>query len=356
MNRPFLSLRLVCAAAAACFLAAACSGSSTAPAPTPPPPPPALVLTCPSDQTSQSTTSQPIPMQYPAAASTGGTPPTQVACTPASGAIFNIGTTKVSCTATDSKAVTASCAFNVTLTVPPKISQTSFVAFGDSMTAGEVRSETSVPTAARLQFFRPLIIDPTKAYPTLLLKELQARYTGQAGAFVMYNAGVSGETAAAGVSRLPSIIDGGAYKVLMLMEGVNDFPNYQAALSAMQQMVEYGKRRGVLVYLATVPPENPHPVGCGGGDSILSANWAFVPPYDDGLRGLAGSEGISLVDVYAAFNGDVTTLVDCDGLHPTPAGYQVIADTFFKALEQTLEVAPTTTSTAVRTAPARKSR
>jgi len=293
-------------------------------------------------------------MQYPAATSTGGTPPTQVVCTPASGDVFNIGTTKVNCTATDSKAVTASCSFNVTLTIPPKISQTAFVAFGDSMTAGEIVSEGSVAVTLGgvTTWVRPLVVDDPKSYPTLLQNELRARYTGQAGAIAVRNAGKSLEKAVEGVSRLPTIVDGGAYKVLLLMEGVNDFPDYQSALGAMRNMVEYGKRRGLLVYLATVPPENPNTNACGkrGG------NWAFVDPYNDGLRSLASSEGVQLVDVNAAFGGDTTTLIDCDGLHPTPAGYQVIADTFYKSIQQTLEVASTPTSTSFRIAPVRKSR
>ena len=294
-------------------------------------------------------------MQFPAATSTGGTPPTQIVCTPASGAVFNIGMTPVSCTATDTKSVTAQCSFNVSVTVPPKISQTSFVAFGDSMTWGEVVSESSVAVTLGgiTSWVRPLQQDLSKAYPTLLLQDLKSRYTGQAGAIGVANAGVQGELAAQGVGRLPTVIDGGLYKVLLLMEGVNDFPNYQSALGSMQTMVEYGKRRGLLVYLATVPPENPNTNACGkrGG------NWAFVDPYNSGLRNLASSEAITLVDVNAAFGGDTTTLIDCDGLHPTPAGYQVIANTFFKSIQTTLEVTSSPTSTVFRkTAPARRSR
>ena len=333
---------------AAGLLAAACSGSSTAPTPPPPPPPPALVVTCPSDMSLQSTTGQPIPVQYPASTSTGGTPPTQIVCTPASGAVFNVGTTQVQCTATDTKSLTASCAFNVTLTVPPKISLETFVAFGDSMTAGEVVSESRVGQV------HSLVVDPGKSYPTLLLSQLKNRYTGQAGALVVGNAGKTGELAADGAKRLPSVVDGGAYKVLLLMEGANDFPNYQSALSAMRSMVQYGKRRSLRVYLATLPPENPAPAPqCGPN---RGGNWAFVSPYNDGLRDIASGENVALVDVNAAFHGDVTTLVDCDGLHPTPAGYQVIADTFYKSIQQTLEVAASPTARPLRTAVVRRSR
>jgi lysophospholipase L1-like esterase len=216
------------------------------------------------------------------------------------------------------------------------------------MTAGEVRSEGSSSG------LHTLIVDPGKAYPTLLLNELKARYTGQGSALDVKNVGAREETAVAGAIRLPSVIDGGAYSVLLLMEGVNDFPNYQAALGAMGWMVQYAsKRRGLRVYLATEPPENPAPVGC---PEKLGGKWAFVAPYNDGLRSIAASQGITLVDVYAAFNGDTTTLIDCDGLHPTPAGYQVIADTFLTAIRYSLEVPSTPTSTALRIAPSRRPR
>jgi lysophospholipase L1-like esterase len=220
------------------------------------------------------------------------------------------------------------------VTVPPKIDVTTFVAFGDSMTAGEVRSEGNSAGIHTLK------VDPIRAYPTLLLNELKARYTGQAGAIIVANAGLSGERAVDGANRLPSIIDGGAYRVLLVMEGVNDFPDYQVALTAIGMMVDYAsRRRGLRVYVATEPPQNPSPVGC---PDRLGGNWASVAPYNDGLRSFATSRGIDLVDVYAAFHGDVTTLIDCDGLHPTPAGYQVIADTFFQTIRETMEASPET--------------
>jgi lysophospholipase L1-like esterase len=322
------------------------------------PPPPTLQLTCPDNQSVQSTTGQPIPVSFALATAAGGTPPTQVQCTPATGSIFNPGTTPVQCTATDSKSMTMACSFNVIVTLPPKIAATRFDAFGDSMTNGEVRSETVLPTAFGLRRIRPVVVDRSKAYPTLLLAELQARYTGQAGAFFVYNDGVSAETTAGGLARpFSASITNYPYQVVLLMEGVNDFPDYVTALGNIRTMVRTAKGLGVRVYLATEPPENPQPVGCNDG---LSQNWAYVSPYNDGLRDIAATEGVALVDVNAAFNGDVTTLIDCDGLHPTPAGYQVIAETFFEAIKNTLEVigTPTPTASALRkiAPPVRKSR
>ena len=62
-----------------------------------------------------------------------------------------------------------------------------------------------------------------------------------------------------------------------------------------------------------------------------------VPAFNEGVRYIADREAITLVDVYEAFHGDNTTLIDFDGLHPTPAGYQVIGDTFFKAISHDLQ-------------------
>ena len=56
---------------------------------------------------------------------------------------------------------------------------------------------------------------------------------------------------------------------------------------------------------------------------------------------MVASENAALVDVNHAFAGQVSTLVDCDGLHPTAPGYQVIADTFFASIKQTLQVPST---------------
>jgi lysophospholipase L1-like esterase len=318
-------------------LAVGCSSSTSATAPTPPipaAPVPTLQIACPADQVLQSSTGLPIPVPYPSVTSSGGTPPTQVMCSPASGAVFNTGVTRVACTATDTKSVTASCSFNITVTIPPKIDATKFVAYGDSITAGEVRSEGNSAGVHTLR------VDPIKAYPTLLLDELKDRYASQTTAIVVANAGLPGERAVDGANRLPSIIDGGAFRVLLVMEGVNDFPDYRAALTAIASMVDYAsRRRGLRVYLATEPPQNPSPVGC---PDRLGGNWASVVPYNDGLHSIATSRGIDLVDVYEAFHGDVTTLIDCDGLHPTSAGYRVIADTFFQKIRETMETSPET--------------
>lgn len=332
MNRLTFLLGSGCGlvAAASVLAVSACASSPAQPTP---PPPPALKITCPASLSLLSTDGRPMSVRYGSATTSGGMAPVQIACTPGSDSVFNIGATTVTCTATDAKSVTDSCSFTVTVTAPPRISLTSFVAFGDSMTAGEIVSEGSVAG------IRILLLDPAKSYPTDLQNDLRGRYTAQTSAIIVANKGLPGEKAQDGAGRLPSVLGSGSYQVLLLMEGANDLPDVTRALASMRAMVQYARNRGLRVFLATLPPENPSATcfpNRGG-------NWAFVVPYNDGLKSIAASENALLVDVYAAFNGDTTTLVDCDGLHPTAAGYLRIADTFFVSITQALELPPTAT-------------
>jgi lysophospholipase L1-like esterase len=313
---------------------AACGSSATTPTPVVPPPPPALQITCPAPLSVQSSTGDAQPVRYPSPTASGGTAPVQISCTPANDSVFPIGSRTVNCTATDSKSVTAQCSFTVTLTAPPRIGVTNFVAFGDSMTWGEVPSEGSV---GRIQILKQ---DIAASYPTVLLKMLQARYVAQAGAIRVDNSGVQGEQTAAGVIRLPNVIDGGAYQAVLFLEGVNDFPDYPKALTNMRAMIQYAKRRNERVLVATVPPENPFPKCINRG-----GNWAFVDPYNNGLRSVAAAEGVAIVDVNGDFHGDTTTLIDCDGLHPTPSGYAAIAQSFFNTIKAAFEIPATSNPT-----------
>jgi len=313
-----------------------CANPNTPTPPPPPPPDPAAVeITCPQPVTVRSLRGDPTVALYGQATGTSGAPPVTVSCTPESGATFPLGTSTITCLATDARQRTASCSFTVTVTAPPRISVTRFAAFGDSMTLGERPSFGLNPLTGSF------LIDPVSAYPRQLEDALLSRYTAQT--LSVQNRGRSGEQAVEGRSRLSSVLAGAGYEVLLLMEGANDLLFAEAkavdpAVSAMQFMVRDAKSRGLRVFLATLPPQNPLACCPRRGSAA-----AFVEPYNNRLRSLAAAEGVTLVDVHSAFNGDTTTLIDFDGLHPTAAGYQRIAETFFKSIMETLDVPPTLT-------------
>ena len=273
----------------------------------------------------------PISVVYGTATVANGAPPVTLVCTPASGTIFPTGPTTVTCTATDSQQRTDSCTFPIVVNVPPKISATRFLAFGDSMTAGEIVSEGS-------GFSRTLKVVPEKAYPADLQRDLTNLYQTQAQAISVANQGKPSEPAVDGYARLHSLLSGSSWEVLTLMDGANDLGARdlviaQAGLDAIRKMVQDAKSHGLKVFLGTLPPQNK--TACCPQRGLAED---LVPVFNGGVRGIAASEGVTLVDVYDAFHGDNTTLIDFDGLHPTTAGYQVIADTFFKSIKQDLEV------------------
>ncbi len=319
--------------ASATLLVAACSDSPVAP---PPPTPDPLVVTCPPPVSQPSTTGQSVAVGYGTATATGGTPPVQITCTPGNDTLFAIGATRVTCTGVDTRGQSGSCAFTVTVTPPPTLSLTQFVAFGDSITAGEI-------TVAGEGGFHTLQVIPSLSYPTDLRAALQARYSSQQ--IVVMNEGVKGEITSMGIARLPGVLQRG-YQALLLHEGANDINNATdaqvlAALSNIRSMVRFAKGRGVRVFLGTMTPQNPFTCI----NPCRAYGYAQLQSYNLGLAAIAASEGVALVDVFAAFRGDVTTLIGPDGLHPTAAGYLVMAGAFFDAIKTALEI-PTTITVA----------
>jgi lysophospholipase L1-like esterase len=260
-------------------------------------------------------------------------------CFPQSGSSFRVGATAVTCIATDAVQRASSCTFLVTVKPPPRLLLTRFVAFGDSITWGEDGRNSLRSLVSPGSVYPKVRFPLSQQYPNVLQQELAARYTLQAP--TVGNAGWPGEALMdpATMPRFSSVV-GGPYDVVLLMEGANDLADATLlpALANLRQMLRNAKHAGVRPYLATISPENPN--GCCP-DRGLSA--ALVPGLNDQIRSLAASEGVPLVDVYQALNSDVNTFIGFDGLHPTAAGYAKIADVFFAAIVQTLEVPAATT-------------
>lgn len=212
---------------------------------------------------------------------------------------------------------------------PPRISATKFVAFGDSITEGDLAVGTLF-----------LIASVLTSYPVSLRGLLARRYTAQS--IVVVNAGLGGERATTdGRLRLQSVLTRKRPEVLLLQEGVNDLNFLGAAgipnlITALRTMVRDAKNQGVRVFLGTLLPQRP------GGSQAYS--YALVPYTNDLIRSMAAAEGADLVDLYERFGGEAGSLIGDDGLHPNMAGYEKMAEIFFDALRGKLENPPTTSS------------
>jgi lysophospholipase L1-like esterase len=256
---------------------------------------------------------RPLPVSYPDPFASGGAPPLSTTCTPSSGATFDIGTTAVTCTTTDSRQRTDTCTFNVTVVEPPKLTVTRFGAFGDSITWGE--NGVSMAAFGLTDRVRPRTQVPLN-YPTVLYQTLALRYTTQS--IVVGNLGQPAELAADPDTRarFSGVARSRLWDVLLLMEGSNDLnvnglSGRQAALDSVRSMIRDGKSRGVKMYLATIPPMDGS-LCCPRRGSAAP----LVPGYNDQLKAIAQSEGVPLVDVFAAFPSPVSAYLSGDGLHP----------------------------------------
>jgi lysophospholipase L1-like esterase len=199
------------------------------------------------------------------------------------------------------------------------LSRTRFLAFGDSMTDGQSA------VSSRMS------LDPVTSYPTMLRQMFAQRYPTQA--IQVENVGRSGEWASDGQFRLGSELSRYGSEVLLLLEGGNDLAalgekGIGPATAAIESMVAEAGRRGVLVYLATLPPQRP------GGSRATFID--LLPRYNDWMRRIARDRGATLVDVEAAFGSDLS-LLSADGLHPTVEGYRVMAQAFADAIARTLQ-------------------
>lgn len=317
---------------------AGCSSSPTTPtpAPTPTPDPDPPTLTCPSP-VAASTTGTGTIVTFAAPAVAAGKEPVTVACTPASGSTFALGTTAVSCTATDALNRTSSCSFNVTVSKTPQLTATKFLAFGDSITAGEVSFPVAgiLPQRGGLGNFLLRVV-PSASYPTVLAGLLTARYTAQSSSITVVNDGVSGERArdAATMTRFQQALSTHRPDVVLLMHGYNDIIDptvITATVSAVDAMMAEARNRriGRVVVLNLAPPRP------GGNNSRPAST---IDAFNERLQRAASGEGALQVDIHSALSPAVSTYIGIDGLHPNEAGYRKIAETVLAAIRSNLEV------------------
>ena len=301
-------------------LAAACGDSPIAPQP--PTTPPAPQISCPASMLVEGLSALNRSVIYPAPITTNGSQPVTVTCTPPSSSVFPLGETPVTCTALDSIGRQATCQLTVTLRFQ-ELALKRYLAFGDSMTAGE---------NGRPINFIP-VLDLPNAYPTLLQKLFATRIPTEPD-IVVINHGLGGERVTESSGRLKAIIDAEHPQVLLFLEGANDmlagFKATDIAI-AIRDDIRIARDRGIAyVFVSTVLPTAPQNCLPSGiprcrGDVPLSL------PIDINtrLRTLVPENGAYLVDTYTDFAAHLSTYIDLDGLHLTPAGNNALASAFW---------------------------
>ena len=206
----------------------------------------------------------------------------------------------------------------------PTLSRTRFLAFGDSITAGEVTAPISGGIGK-------LVLVPAASYPSNLLSRLSAHYPTQVASLRVANSGMPGEKIFGGAERFPAALTADLPDAVLIMEGVNDLwwigPEVTTAL--LRSMVATAKGWGVRVFVGSMLPTVP-------GRS-RSANPADLEQLNAWLKRMAAEEGATFVDLYTPLQPDASRLIGMDGMHPNEAGYRRIADIYFNAIRMTLE-------------------
>jgi lysophospholipase L1-like esterase len=176
----------------------------------------------------------------------------------------------------------------------------------------------------------------SQSYPFKLEALLTARYTAQT--IQVINAGWAGRQAREDVGRFDDAVSDSAPQVVLLLEGANDLnaprigtegdnARIRATVDALEEMVKTASRRNAAVLIGTLPPQRE------GGKA---AHPELIPEFNAMLREMAAKKGAQIVDVGAL----PLSLIGTDGLHPSEAGYQRMAEIWIEAIRAKYEQAP----------------
>lgn len=208
----------------------------------------------------------------------------------------------------------------------PRLARTRFLAFGDSLTAGEV----TAPIAGQANISK-LVVVPAASYPSVLQGALQSAYRAQADSIIVVNEGRGGETLYDGNKRFDSVFTASRPEAVLLQEGVNgvavDGPD--ASTEMMRQMVRRAKDGNAVVFVGSMLPTL--------ANRQRTQNRSALESYDTALQTMCAQEGVTYVDLYNGMLPQADQLIGIDGLHPTEAGYRRIAEIYFAAIKQQLE-------------------
>lgn len=176
------------------------------------------------------------------------------------------------------------------------------VAFGDSLTAG-------------------LGVQADESYPA----QLQRRLDSLGYHYRVINAGVSGDTTAGGLRRVPWILNNKPELVILELganDGLRGLPVDQTR-NNLRQIIRQLQEAGTTVVMAgmKLPPNY-------GQD--------YTASFEAMYQKLAEESRLPLIPFFLEGVGGSSSLNQADGIHPTKEGYEVIVEQVLKALRPVL--------------------
>ena len=167
-------------------------------------------------------------------------------------------------------------------------------------------------------------IDPAQAFPA----RIQDKITAQGWPFHVINAGLSGDTTAGGLRRIDWLLQR-PIDVLVLELGANDglrgLP-LDAAQKNLQAIIDRARRKYPQVAILLAGMQLPPNLGPD-----------YIRRFETLFATLASANGIAFIPLLLEGVGGVPALNLPDGIHPTPAGHQIIAENVWKVLAPILQ-------------------
>lgn len=139
------------------------------------------------------------------------------------------------------------------------------------------------------------------------------------------NEGISGSKSYQGASRVGRVLQRHKPGYLLTLYGVNDIGerSNDSIINSLRQIIHSAKNNKTIPVIATLTPV------------FGSRGWKepHLRDLNIKIRSLAKEEGILLADLEEAFAWDSTYLLN-DGLHPNSKGHELMAQTFYKTLQE----------------------
>ncbi len=218
-----------------------------------------------------------------------------------------------------------------------------FVPGGSVTVQAPAASRTAVPVALPIGQNKPFVYlaegdsisqgqgsRDGKGYRVILEARLEAYYGRGVGTYYRGSGGGTSEDGAARISRDLGLLTP-AYTLMAW--GTNDWnscgdPKTCFTVPSLRAMVRDVKSAGSLPFVATILPAN-----VGYNDNAPPSRNEWVAEANALIRTMAREEGAFVVDLHAAFMREPSlSPLFVDHVHPSPAGHQLMAQTFFEAI------------------------
>jgi lysophospholipase L1-like esterase len=188
-----------------------------------------------------------------------------------------------------------------------------FLAFGDSITNGQAHTGDG------------------QGYTGQLERMLTAHF----GFARVINDGIDSSNSERGDSRIEAALASGRPAFTLILYGTNDWSDPRCGeppcftISNLRSMVQKVKAAGGFALVGTLLMTNL-------GDDFRASPQrnAWIVAQNEGIRQMAADEGVVLVDLYAAFARSPLAWSElfADYIHPSAAGYTLMAQTWFDAI------------------------